>query len=250
MERAISSDGPVSDNTGEPSYIENVQTSVPTKFGTEVAVRPYSEPDNRVPTSRLSSRPSSRGDELDHDAIQIIQKNSATPSTEEFDIPTRTVLKRLNEPEPVEYGFAFGKAKASRNNALGKVQSAMSSQSSHAVPPSSFERSNQEHQVSARSIQEEPPIASNSKGLGRVFSWLSSWLTLNLEAPLEYQKAVQPIGSPLSQNTSVAESSEAPSIPHAQQNVPQRAEHSNMHDQRQLERKRQVFSLELNSCTC
>ncbi|KAH0007181.1 hypothetical protein KCU78_g11904, partial [Aureobasidium melanogenum] len=122
MERAVSSDGPVSDNTGEPSYIANVQTtSVPTKFGTEVAIRPHSESDNRVSTSRPSSRPSSRGDELDHDAIQIIQKNSATPSTEELDIPTRTVLKRLNEPEPVEYGFAFGKAKASRNNAVGKV---------------------------------------------------------------------------------------------------------------------------------
>ncbi|KAH0209721.1 hypothetical protein KCU86_g7085, partial [Aureobasidium melanogenum] len=234
--RFNSSDGPASDNTTEPIYHETVQTtSVPTKSGTEVTIRPHFQSDTRVPTSTPSSRPSSRGDELDHDTILIIQKNSATPSTEELHIPTRTILKPSTEPEPVESGFAF----ASRNNAPGKVQSVLSSQSSHTVPPYSFEKSNQEHQVSARSIQEESPIASNPQGLGRVFSWLSSWLTSNLEARVEYQKAVQSIGSPLSQNTSVAEGSKAPSIPHAQQNVPQRAEHSHMHGQRQLKRKRQ-----------
>ncbi|KAG9660882.1 hypothetical protein KCU64_g2912, partial [Aureobasidium melanogenum] len=234
MERAVSSDGPVSDNTTESSYREIVQTtSVPTKSGTEVTIRPHFQSDTRVSTSAPSSRPSSRGDELDHDTILIIQKNSATPSTEELHIPARTILKPSTEPKPIESGFAF----ASRNNAPGKVQSVLSSQSNHTVPPSSFEKSNQEHQVSARSIQEESPIASNSQGLGRFFSWLSSWLTLHLEAPVEYQKAVQPIDSPLSQNTSVAESSKAPSTPHAQQNVPQRAEHSHMHGQRQLKRK-------------
>ncbi|KAG9583386.1 hypothetical protein KCU97_g10647, partial [Aureobasidium melanogenum] len=234
--RLDSSDGPASDNTTESVYHEIVQTtSVPTKSGTEVTIHPHFQSDTHVPASAPSSRPSSRGDELDHDTILIIQKNSATPSTEELHIPTRTILKPSTKPEPVDSGFAF----ASRNNAPGKVQSVLSSQSSHTVPPSSFEKSNQEHQVSTRSIQEESPIASNLQGLGRVFSWLNSWLTLNLEARVEYQKAVQPIGSPLSQNTSVAESSKAPSTPHAQQSVPQRAEHSHMHGQRQLKRKRQ-----------
>lgn len=250
MERAVSPDGSFSDNMPESSYHEIVKTtSVPTKTGTEVTIRPHAQSDTRVPTSAPSSRPSSRGGELDQDAIEIIQKNSATPSTEELDIPTRPILKRLTEPEPVEYGFAFGKAQASRNNLPG-VQSVSSSQSSNAVPSSSFEKSNQEHQISARSVQKESPIVSNPKGLGRIFSWLGSQLTLNLEAPAAYQKAVQPIGSPLSQNTTVDESSKAPSTPHARQNIPRRAEHSHMHGHKQLKRKRWVLSFEMNICTC
>ncbi|KAH0269983.1 hypothetical protein KCU91_g8339, partial [Aureobasidium melanogenum] len=120
MERAVSPDGSFSDNMPESSYHEIVKTtSVPTKTGTEVTIRPHAQSDTRVPTSAPSSRPSSRGGELDQDAIEIIQKNSATPSTEELGIPTRPILKRLTEPEPVEYGFAFGKAQASRNNLPG-----------------------------------------------------------------------------------------------------------------------------------
>lgn len=241
MTRFDSSDGPV-DNMDELQYYENVQTtSVPTKSGTEVPIRPHSHSDSHIPTSRPSSRLSSRGDELDHDAIQIIQKNSATPSTEELPIPTRTIQREpLTEPE-VELGFAFEKAKTSQNNAQGKSQSTSSSQSSHAVPPSSFEKSNQEHQVSARSAQEETSLASTSQGLGRVFSWLGSWLTLNLEAPAEYQKAVQPIGSPRSQNIPSAGNPKTSLIPHARQNAPRRVDHSHMQDQQQPKRKRQAF---------
>lgn len=246
MTKFDSSDGPVSNNMDELQYYENVQTtSVPTKSGTEVPIRPHSQSDSCVPTSRPSSRPSSRGEELDHEAIEFIHKNSATPSTEQFDLSTRTIMKPLTRPEP-ESGFTFEKLKASQNNALRKPQSTSSSQSSHAVPPSSFEQSSPEHQVSARSVQEGISLASTSQGLGRIFSWLGSWLTLNLEAPAEYQKAVQPIGSPQSQDIPVADNMHTSSIPFARQSAPQRVEHSHMQSQQRPRRKEQVFPKEVD----
>lgn len=244
MVRANSSDGPNSDNMPQPQYYENRQTTrVPTKSGTNVPTRPHSHSDSPPPTSRPSSRLSSRGDELDHDAFDMIQKNSAMPSTEEFSITARTIQREPLIELGAEHGFTFGKAKASQNNTPGELQSTSSSQSSHAVShPSSFETSNQEHQVSARSAQEEISLAPTSQGLSRVFSWLSSWLTLNLEAPVDCQKAVQLIGSPPFQNIPVAEESKASSIHNARQSVLQRAGHSHMQDPKQPKCKRQAFS--------
>ncbi|KAK6006790.1 hypothetical protein QM012_005798 [Aureobasidium pullulans] len=215
MERADSSDGPLSGNMTEPIYHEIVETtSIPTKSGTEVTIRTHYQSDDRVPTSISSSRPSSRGDELDQDAIDIIKKNSAIPSTEKLDIPTTTTFQKHRTDPVSECGFAFEKVKASSNTASGKMQSDLLSQSNHTTPPSSIEKSNQEHQGSAHDIQEAYPIASSS------------------QATVQYHKAVQPNDSPLFQNISVVEDTKATQSPHAQENVPQNAEHSHMQVQR------------------
>jgi hypothetical protein len=249
MTRVEPSDGPDSDSMVESLYHEDVQTvSIPTKSGTEVPIRPHHQSDNRPSTSGISSRPSSRCSELDRDDEEVIQKCSVLPSTAEFAIQTREFVKPLPESEP-ELSFAFGK-RAPPSNASGNSQSTQSSQSSQAVPPTSFEKSNQEHQVSARSAHQEPSLAPISQGLGKLFSWLSSWLTLNIQAPVDLQKDVQAPGSPLFQNISGAQVQKAASTPHAQPRVPQSLGRSNMQGPKQLRRKKYALPLNLTVHTC
>ncbi|KAI4755602.1 hypothetical protein E4T52_12308 [Aureobasidium sp. EXF-3400] len=236
MTRVEPSDGPDSDSMFESPYHEDVQTvSVPTKSGTEVPIRPHHQSDDRPSTSGISSRPSSRGGELDRDDEEVIQKFSVLPSTAEFDIQTRTFVKPLTESES-EPRFAYGK-RAPPSNTSGNSQSTQSSQSSQAVPPTSFEKSNQEHQVSARSAHQEPSLGPISQGLGKLCSWLSSWLTLNIQAPVDLQKDVQAPGSPLFQNIPGAQVQKAASTPHAQPRVPQSLGRSHVHGSKQLRRK-------------
>jgi hypothetical protein len=247
MTRVEPSDGPESDNMVESPYYEDVQTvSIPTKSGTEVAIRPHHHSDDRPSTSGISSRPSSRDGELDLDDEAVIQKCSVLPSTAEFAIQTKRFVKPLTESE---LPFAFGK-RAPPSNASGNSQSTQSSQSSQAVPPTSFEKSNQEHQVSACSAHQEPSLAPISQGLGKLFSWLSSWLTLNIQAPVDLQKDVQAPGSPLFQNISGAQVQKAASTPHAQPRVPQSLGRSHMHGSKQLRRKKCALPLHLTVHTC
>lgn len=199
MTRADHSDDPNSDSSAELPYHESLQTThIPTKSGTEVANRLHHQSDDHPSKSGLSSRPSSRG-ELDGDDEEFIKNCSVAPSAAEFAIQTKTFVKPLTESH-FGHGFAFEKAKAPSTKASGISQSTQSSQSSQAVPPDSFEKSNQEHQVSARSAHQGPSLAAIPQGLDKMFSWLSSWLTLNIQAPGDLQKDVQPTDSPLFQN--------------------------------------------------
>ena len=220
MTRADQSDNPNSDSMAESPYHESLQiASIPTKSGTEVAIRSHHQPEDGPSRSGLSSRPSSRG-ELDGDDEELIKNCSVAPSSTEFAIKTTEFVKRPTEPDP-GHGFSFEKVKTLPAKASGTSQSTQSSQSSQAVPPDSFEKSNQEHQVSARSAQQELPHAPVSRGLDGIFSWLSSWLTLNIQVPIDLQKDVQPPGSPLFQDTPGAQVQKASLISHARPRIPQ-----------------------------
>ena len=185
-----------------------------------VAIRSNQQPDDRPSTSGLSSRPSSRAGELDRDDADVIEKCSVPLSTAEFAVQTRTFVKALTESES-EPCFAFGK-RAPPSNASGNSQSSQASHFSQAVFPPSFEKSNQEHQVSALSAQQGPSPALTSQGLSRLLPWLRSWLTLNLQAPVDLQKDVQPPGSSLFQNSPGAQVQKASSAPHARPKLQQK----------------------------
>jgi hypothetical protein len=237
MTRVDPSDGPDSDSMAQSPYYENTQTvSIPTKSGTEVAIRPHHQSDDHPPTSGLSSRPSSRGGELDHDDAELLQKYSVTPSTADLDIPTRTLIKPRMESE-LELGFTYGK-RAPPTNAPSDSQSDSSTHSSQAALPARFEKSNQEHQVSARNTRQEPSLAPISQGQKRIFSWLKSWLTLNIQAPIDFQKDVQPQRSPLFQTLSDAQVQKASSNPHTPLRVLQNSDHSHVQGLKQPKRKR------------
>jgi hypothetical protein len=237
MTRVDPSDGPDSDSMAQSPYYENAQTvRIPTKSGTEVAIRSHHQSDDRPPRSGLSSRPSSRDGELDHDDAELLQRYSVTPSTADLDIPTRTLVKPLIESE-LELGFAFG-LRPPPTNTPSNPQSNSSTQSSQAVLSTSFEKSNQEHQVSARGARQEPSLAPTSQGQKSIFSWLKSWLTLNIQAPIEYQEDVQRQRSPLFQNLSDAQVQKASSHPHAPQGVLQNPDHSHTQGLKQPKRKR------------
>lgn len=224
MTRADQSDDPNSDSMAELAYQKSLQTaSIPTKSGTEVAIRSYHQSDDRPSRSGLSSRPSSRGGELDHDDAELIEKCSAAPSTADFAVQKTELMKRPLEPE-LGQGFSFGKVNIPAAKASGISQSTQSSQSSQAVPPDSFEKSNQEHQVWPRSAQQErshAPASPASRGLDKIFSWLSFWLTLNIQVPVDLQKDVQPTNSPLFQNIPGVQVLKASLTPHARPKVPQ-----------------------------
>jgi hypothetical protein len=202
MTRVDPSDGPESDNMVESPYYENTQTvSIPTKSGTEVAIRSHYQSDDRPWTGGCSSRPSSRGGEIDHEDAELLQKCAVTPSTGEFNLSTFPLMKKPLTEAELEPRFTFGKISI---NASSSSQPKQSTQSSQAVPPNSFEKSNQEHQVSARSAHQEPSPAPVPKGLERMLSWLRFWLTLNITAPVDFQKDVQPQRSPSFQDSSGA----------------------------------------------
>jgi len=221
MSRADPSDDPNSDTMAESPYHESLRTvSIPTKSGSEVAVRSHHQSDDRPSTSGLSSRPSSRAGELDRDDADVIEKCSVPISTAEFAVQTRTFVKSLTESES-EPCFAFGK-RATPANASANSQPSQASHSSQAAFPPSFEKSNQEHQVSARSAQQGPSPAPASRGLSRLLPWLSSWLTLNLQAPIDLQKDVQPPGSSLFQNSPGAQIQRVSPTPHARPKYPQK----------------------------
>jgi hypothetical protein len=241
MTRVDPSDDPDSDSMAQSPYYENAQTvRIPTKSGTEVAIRSHHQSDDRLPrsglSSRPSSRPSSRDGELDHDDAELLQKYSVTPSTADLDIPTRTLVKPLIETE-LASKFLFV-PRAPPTNAPSNSQSNSSIQSSQAVLSTSFEKSNQEHQVSARGARQEPSLAPTSQGQKSIFSWLKSWLTLNIQAPIEYQEDVQRQRSPLFQNLSDAQVQKASSHPHAPQGVLQNPDHSHTQSLKQPKRKR------------
>ncbi|TIA50428.1 hypothetical protein D6C79_03056 [Aureobasidium pullulans] len=199
MTRVDSSDDPF-----ESSYHEDKRTtSVPTKSGTDVALRPHSRSDSLHATSRPSSRASETTDDINHDDVDLINKLTATPSAVELDITTRTISKPA--ADPISEGFNPFKMNAPRSllqkaqpnqptqssQSSQSSQPSQSSQSSQPVPSASFEKSNQEHQSSALSVREERPVTPIPQGLRSIVTWLGSWLTLNLEAPAESREDVQ-----------------------------------------------------------
>ena len=221
MTRADPSDDPNSDTMAESPYHESLQTvSIPTKSGTEVAIRSNQQPDDPPSTSGLSSRPSSRAGELDRDDADVIEKCSVPLSTTEFAVQTRTFVKPLTESE-CEPCFAFGK-RAPPSNASGNSQSSQASRPSQALFPPSLEKSNQEHQVSALNAQQGPSPTLASQGLSRLLPWLNSWLTLNIQAPVDLRKEVQPPGSSMFQNSPVAQVQKVSSTPHTRPKPPQK----------------------------
>ncbi|THY49617.1 hypothetical protein D6C98_06308 [Aureobasidium pullulans] len=193
-----------SDDSFESSYHEDKRTtSVPTKSGTDVALRPHSRSDSLHATSRPSSRASEMTDDINHDDVDLIKKLTATPSAVELDITTRTISKPA--ADPISEGFNPFKMNAPRSllqkaqpnqptqssQSSQPSQSSQSCQSSQPVPSASFEKSNQEHQSSALSVREERPFTPIPQGLRSIVTWLGSWLTLNLEAPAESREDVQ-----------------------------------------------------------
>jgi len=193
-----------SDDSFESSYHEDKRTtSVPTKSGTDVALRPHSRSDSLHATSRPSSRASEMTDDINHDDVDLIKKLTATPSAVELDITTRTISKPA--ADPISEGFNPFKMNAPRSlpqkaqpnqptqssQSSQPSQSSQSCQSSQPVPSASFEKSNQEHQSSALSVREERPVTPIPQGLRSIVTWLGSWLTLNLEAPAESREDVQ-----------------------------------------------------------
>ncbi|KAI4852033.1 hypothetical protein E4T44_01755 [Aureobasidium sp. EXF-8845] len=236
MTRVDLSDGPDSDSMVETPYYENMQTvSIPTKSGTEVAIRSHQQSDDPPSTCGLSSRPSSRGGELDLEDAKIIQNCYVPPSTAELNFQTSALVKPPTAPE-VESAFTFGK-RAFPSNAPSNSQSSQPAQSSQAVPPNSFEKSNQEHQVSARSTHQEPLLGPLSEGLDRMFSWLKSWLTLNIEAPVDFQKDMQPQRSPLFQNPSDAQLQKASPNSRGRSNTSQSSGRQHLQGPKQPRRK-------------
>jgi hypothetical protein len=236
MTRVDPSDGPEPDSMVESPYYENTQTiSVPTKSGTEVAIRPHHQPDDRASTSGLSSRPSSRGGELDHEDVELLQKCAVTPSTGDFNLSTFQLMKKPLTEAGLEPRFTFGKIPT---NAPSSSQPSQPTSSSQAVPPDSFEKSNQEHQVSARSAHQEPSLAPVQKGLEKMFSWLRSWLTLNIQAPVDFQKDVQPQRSSLSQDASDARLQKACSNSRGRSSTPQSSDRQHLQGPKQSRRKK------------
>ncbi|KAI5210129.1 hypothetical protein E4T39_00534 [Aureobasidium subglaciale] len=234
----ISSDGPPSDDLDEASYHENVQTtSVPTKSGTEVAIRPQSQSDDPISTSRPGSRPSSKASEIGFANAELIKKLSAGPSTVEIDSPARTIQKPSAEhaPEP-EFSFRAFKATV---KVPARSQSPQPGRSSQAAPSAPFEMSNQEHEISIRSVHRDPTDTPTPQGLSRFFSWLTPWLTLNLEAPVEFQSGSQSPGSRLFQSVSSAEVQKASPSPRT---VMKTTHRSSLHAQKQPEREQSVSS--------
>ncbi|KAI5257484.1 hypothetical protein E4T42_01099 [Aureobasidium subglaciale] len=238
MTRAISSDGPPSDDLDEAPYHENVRTtSVPTKSGTEVVIRPQPQSDGPTSTSGPSSRPSSKASEIDLDDAELIKALSAEPSTIHFDCPARTIQKPSAESVP-ELEFIFRPYK-SDVNVSSKPRSAQTSRSSLPASSASFEKSNQEHEVSIRSAHRDPADVPTPQGLSRLFPWLALWLTLNLEAPIEFQMDSQPPGSRLFQNASVQVQNASPS-PSTSTKSARRSRSSSMQTSKQLQRKQPV----------
>ncbi|KAI5248848.1 hypothetical protein E4T43_00954 [Aureobasidium subglaciale] len=238
MTRAISSDGPPSDDLHEAFYHENVRTtSVPTKSGTEVVIRPQPQSDDPTSTSGPSSRPSSKASEIDLDDAELIKTLSAGPSTIHFDCPARTIEKPSAESVP-ESGFIFRPHK-SDVSASSKPQSTQISRSSLPASSASFEKSNQEHEVSIRSAHRDPADVSTPQGLSSLFSWLAPWLILNLEAPIEFQRDSQPPGSRLFQDASVQVQNASPSSSAFTQSA-RRFRSSSMQASKQLQRKQSV----------
>jgi hypothetical protein len=237
MTRVDPSDGPDSDNMVEPPYYENMRTvSIPTKSGTEVALRSHHQSDDRPSTSGLSSRPSSRDGELDHEDAKIIQDCYVSPSTANFDVKPSKFVKPPTEPE-LGPAFTFGK-RTSPANAQSNSQSSQPTQSSQGVPPNSFEKSNQEHQVSARSAHQESSLALVSQGLGKMFSRLGPWLTLNTQAPVDFQKDVQPQRSPLFQDSADARLQKASSNSRGRSSTPQSSGRQHLQGPKQSRRKK------------
>jgi hypothetical protein len=237
MTRVDPSDSPESDSMVESPYYENMQTvSIPTKSGTEVAIRSHDQSDDRPSTSGLSSRPSSRGGELDHEDAKIIQNCYVPPSIANLDVKPSKFVKPPTEPE-LGPGFAFGK-RISPANAQSNSQSSQPTQSSQGVPSNSFEKSNQEHQVSARSAHQESSLAPIPQGLERMFSWLRSWLTLNIQAPVDFQKDVQPQRSPLFQDSSDAQLQKASPDPRGRSSNSQSSGRQHLQGPKQHRRKK------------
>jgi hypothetical protein len=240
MTRVDPSDGPESDNMVESPYYENTQTvSIPTKSGTEVAIRSHHQSDDRPWTGGCSSRPSSRGGEIDHEDAELLQKCAVTPSTREFNLSTFPLIKKPLTEAELEPRFTFRKIPI---NAPSSSQPKQSTQSSQAVPPNSFEKSNQEHQVSARSAHQEPSPAPVPNGLERMLSWLRFWLTLNITAPVDSQKDVQP-----QRSLSFQDSSGAPTAQKASSNLrgrsitPQSSDRQYVQGTKQPRRKKYVL---------
>jgi hypothetical protein len=109
MTRVDPSDSPESDSMVESPYYENMQTvSIPTKSGTEVAIRSHDQSDDRPSTSGLSSRPSSIGGELDHEDAKIIQNCYVPPSIANLDVKPskfvklRAIRNQVNLPNLVK----------------------------------------------------------------------------------------------------------------------------------------------------
>jgi hypothetical protein len=167
------SDGSASDqHLNESDYHEAKHiTCVPTKSGSERGHRPNSD------EIHFTSRPnSSKSDAIDEADAKIIEACTAAPSAAEVEVSVHLLEKDGMHVKPIEFtNFTFARAKGQVN------------QSSQARPPSSFERSNQEHQIAALCDNKAP-----SRGLRDVFTWLSSWLTLNLQAPADILREVSP----------------------------------------------------------